>query len=173
MRYFKCIENIGSLNCFTVGKIYETDEYGHCLKDDNGVKWELYTLDGIDIKQQGCSFKELQKCLWNEDFLNSLSSGKFNKNDLKEGDIVILRDGVRGVIFEGCFMSRRHAFGLKWFDDNLKYRNVINGDIMMVIRNGHTIWKRTEKSPTQLKLEELEKKQREIADEMEKLRKEL
>lgn len=35
------------------------------------------------------------------------------------------------------------------------------------------IWKRTEKSPTQLKLEELEKKQREIADEMEKLRKEL
>lgn len=35
------------------------------------------------------------------------------------------------------------------------------------------IWKRTEISPTQLKLEELEKKQREIADEMEKLRKEL
>lgn len=35
------------------------------------------------------------------------------------------------------------------------------------------IWKRTEFSPTQLKLEELEKKQREIADEMEKLRKEL
>ena len=39
--------------------------------------------------------------------------------------------------------------------------------------NRPLIWKREEKSPTQLKLEELEKKQREIADEMEKLRKEL
>ena len=41
------------------------------------------------------------------------------------------------------------------------------------IDNRPLIWKRVELSPTQLKLEELEKKQREIADEMEKLRKEL
>ena len=41
------------------------------------------------------------------------------------------------------------------------------------IENRPLIWKREEKSPTQIKLKELEKKQREIADEMEKLRKEL
>lgn len=36
-----------------------------------------------------------------------------------------------------------------------------------------TLWKLEEKSPQQIKLEELELKQREIADEMAKLRKEM
>ena len=78
----------------------------------------------------------------------------------------------RGII-------RMSSFDEKLLDDS----NMSEYDIMEIrgyadvdqtrIDNRPLIWKRVELSPTQLKLEELEKKQREIADEMEKLRKEL
>lgn len=173
MRYWKCVENSGTLNCFTVGNIYETDDNGLCLKDDEGKQWFSYTLDAIEIKQQGCVFKEIDRCLWDIDFLNSLSNGNFTKSDLKEGDIVLTREGVRRIVFQNSVMSKGWTTDFLYFEEDLRHTREANRDIMEVIRNGHKIWKREEKSPTQLKLEELEKKQREIADEMEKLRKEM
>ena len=84
---------------------------------------------------------------------------------------------------ELCF-SGEHWFPVARLNSNLKYSDMkiveiygrcgSNADAWKLSTDHRNlIWKRTEKSPTQFKLEELEKKQREIADEMEKLRKEM
>ena len=138
-----------------------------------------------------------RNCVNWKDYIEEIEEEGENKmEDLRElikpCYVVVRRDGSICGIFEtnrGLKLQTSLGSGMCSLEDYnknlLKEELKINStDIMEIyglseysfdisINNRHLIWKRNELSPTQLKLEELEKRQREIADEMEKLRKEL
>ena len=138
------------------------------------ASWTSYYKEEIKVKEEG------------ENKMEDL------RELIKPCYVVVRRDGSICGIFEtnkGLKLQTSLGSGMCFLEDYnknlLKEESEINStDIMKIyglseysfdisINNRPFIWKRIELSPTQLKLEELEKKQREIADEMEKLRKEL
>ena len=178
MRYWKCIGNEFN-QYFTIDKIYSTDDNGYDIKDDKNDKYPTKVNEMCSAK-----FEEVNK------------EGEHKMEDLRElikpCYVVVRRNGNICGIFEtngGLKLQTSLGSGMCFLEDYnkslLKQESEIDStDIMEIyglskysfdisIDNRPLIWKREEKSPTQLKLEELEKKQREIADEMEKLRKEL
>ena len=178
MRYWKCIGNEFN-KYFTIDKIYSTDDNGYDIKDDKNDKYPTKVIEMCSAK-----FEEVKE------------EGENKMEDLRElikpCYVVVRRDGSICGIFatnRGLKLQTSLGSGMCFLEDYnknlLKEESEIdNTDIMKIyslskysfdisINNRHLIWKRIELSPTQLKLEELEKKQREIADEMEKLRKEL
>jgi len=120
------------------------------------------------------------------------SNQEFTLADLKPGiHVVKLRENVNGF---GILMAGRILFENKYgelenFNNDLTSKYSNKNDIVEVfeIKNNFylpsnildilnkkyldSIWKRIEKTPTQLKLEELETKQRAIADEIAEIRK--
>ena len=182
MRYWKCVRS-NRENKFTVGKIYRTFEDGDGLIADNRESGWINpsrmskVAEFIEIKEEG------------ENKMEDL------RELIKPCYVVKFRGGVNGwsiamnrsngeIGFNSIDNLRRGIVRMSSFDEKLlDNSNMSEYDIMEIrgyadvdqtrIDNRPLIWKRTEKSPTQIKLEELEKKQREIADEMEKLRKEL
>lgn len=171
MRYWKCIRS-GMENKFTVGETYRTFENGYGLVADNGEK----VVEFIEIKEEGENKME---------DLRELIKPCYVVRFRGEEDWCLAMNRADGTIgFNSINNIRRGIIRMSSLDENLlDNSNMSEYDIMEIrgyadvdqtrIDNRPLIWKRTELSPTQLKLEELEKKQREIADEMEKLRKEL
>ena len=186
MRRFKCLSvDTTNMRHFTIGKIYETD--------DNMLN---YRLDGGDIVSY-CPLIDVERGLVFEEIKEK---GENKMEDLRElikpCMVVRFRDGRIGKV-EQIVNEKLALYDVEdsssWmnFDYNKDLTFLTIGweqwDILEIYGYSHSgnkgyattinsrplIWKRTEISPTQLKLEELEKKQREIADEMEKLRKEL
>lgn len=185
MRRFKCLSvDTTNMRHFTIGKIYETDNNMLNYRLDGGNMAEYCPLIEDGDVERGLVFEEIKE------------EGENKMEDLRElikpCYVVVRRDGSICGIFAtngGLKLQTSLGSGMCFLEDYnknlLKEESEIDStDIMEIyglskysfdisINNRHLIWKRTEKSPTQLKLEELEKKQREIADEMEKLRKEL
>lgn len=118
---------------------------------------------------------------------------EFTKADLKPCMVVVLRSGdicrieqLRDKIVI-CNSRNENSWNALRYDENLLYTGVSGSgwDIMEVYGFGDVgsvdylfkiggrelLYKRIEKSPAQIKLEELESKQREIADEIAKIRK--
>lgn len=178
MRYWKCVS---TPYCnLTVGKVYETDDLGNGLIDDNGSR---HSNDDRIMDFKVSKFEEVK----GEDEVEDL------REMLKVGYVVKYRNGEFRMVMETemgiCFVNSNGYYLAKTdFDKNLKVISMCETfDIVEVYgfkchysdclevssKYRKLIWKREEKSPTEIKLEELEKKQREIADEMEKLRKEL
>jgi hypothetical protein len=135
-----------------------------------------------------------EKWKWNENYVEEVKD--FTLADLKPCMVVELRNGWIGRIEEvkrGLCVSvvnkKTDWNELNDYNEDLTYNGSCgNGwDIMKVYgfcdygcgkyllntEYRELLWERIEKSPQQLKLEELETKQREIADEMAKLRKEM
>lgn len=184
MRRFKCLSvDTTNMRHFTIGKIYETDDDMLNYRLDGGHYCPL--IENGDVAC-GLVFEEIKE------------EGENKMEDLRElikvCYVIKMRDekyafvgqATGGICFDwkdgaSCMMLYDYNKNLCYCDDYPRY------DVMEIYgyskhpyasTNASTegrplIWKRTELSPTQLKLEELEKKQREIADEMEKLRKEL
>ena len=128
----------------------------------NCVNWKDYIEE---IKEEGENKMEDLRELIKPCYLLVLEDGKKVKTIETQDGIAIQYDGISMSGWDNlsCVISRvKKVYGLcrygaKQGEFSEEYRELI--------------WKRNELSPTQLKLEELEKKQREIADEMEKLRK--
>lgn len=98
---------------------------------------------------------------------------EFTKSDLKELDVVVMRNTKRYVYFQEEFLSKIEDLFLNdYYVHLLRLDKQNEYDIVQVVRNKEVIWERIEKSPLQIKLEELEKQQRAIADEIAKLREE-
>ena len=144
-------------------------------------------------KGEYCSIEFYEK---EEDFtiLEWSDFKDFTLADLKPCMVVKIRDGRLALVVErkdGLAISKledvsQGLIGLKRFDNALLVAKEKNSDydIMIVydfsdscditlINDRKILYQRIEKSPTQIKLEELETKQREIADEMAQLRKEM
>ena len=171
MRKWKCVLTKYPEH-FTVGKVYEENR------------------DGLFTNNKG----QMDHCK-PEDFTNSTFEEvkEFTKADLKPCMVVILRSGdicrieqLRNKLVI-CNSRNENSWNALRYDENLLYTGV-NGsgwDIMEVYGFGDVgsvnylfkvgrrelLYKRIEKSPAQIKLEELESKQREIADEIAKIRK--
>lgn len=112
----------------------------------------------------------------------------FTKDMLVAGKHVVEdRDGDKFVVM-GDFLSgvREYSELCEYTHDLLNqdtdfpqldimkvYEINTQGTLSRIIAEANLVWQRQEKSPAQLKLEELEAKQREIADQMEQLRKSL
>ena len=185
MRYWKCVESKRE-DWFTVGKIYRSED------DRNGV-----IDDQKDVRGDGVFSNTLYKFteVTEQDYIKQ-EEGETKMEDLRElikpcyavrirdgrwliafmrkdGDIAMqeIRDISWGVTLVSSFTKDLCNSNSSQYDI-MEIRSCADGD-QTNIESRDVIWKRTEKSPTQLKLENLEKKQREIADEMEKLRKEL
>lgn len=187
MRRFKCLSvDTTNMRHFTIGKIYETDNNMLNYRLDGGNMADYCPLIEDGDVERGLVFEEIKE------------EGENKMEDLRElikvCYVIKMRDekyafvgqATGGICFDwkdgaSCMMLYDYNKNLCYCDDYPRY------DVMEIygyskhpyastnasIEGRPLIWKRTELSPTQLKLEELEKKQREIADEMEKLRKEL
>ena len=178
MRRFKCLSvDTTNMRHLTIGKIYETDDNMLNYRLDGGHYCPL--IENGDVAC-GLVFEEIKE------------EGENKMEDLKEllkvGYIVKFEDNKLSKIeinsYAELSFSGEHWFPLERLKSDLTYSDMkiievygrcsSNADAWKLSTdNRELIWKRTEISPTQLKLEELEKRQREIADEMEKLRKEL
>jgi len=181
MRYWKCVRS-NRENKFTVGKIYRTFEDGDGLIADNRESGWINpsrmskVAEFIEIKEEGENKME---------DLRELIKPCYVVRFRGEEDWCLAMNRTDGTIgFNSINNIRRGIIRMSSLDENLLDNSKMSEYDIMEIRgygnvnqfdteNRPLIWKRTELSPTQLKLEELEKKQREIADEMEKLRKEL
>ena len=176
----KCLDVRGYNKYYTKGKVYEVID---------GV----FTYDGGDVIENITSFDDFNirtSAMW-----ELIEDSSDLREWIKPCYVVRFRCGVHGwcvamnrsngeIGFNSIDNLRRGIVRMSSFDEKLlDNSNMSEYDIMEIrgyadvdqtrIDNRPLIWKREEISPTQLKLEELEKKQREIADEMEKLRKEL
>ena len=172
----------GSKRYFTYNKIYEIKDGVLIL--DNGTRLTNIKNFSSICYNINATFEEVKE------------EGENKMEDLRElikpCYVVVRRDGsICGIFATNGGLKLQTSLGsgmcfLEDYNKNLlkEESEIDNTDIMEIyglskysfdisINNRPLIWKRTEISPTQLKLEELEKKQREIADEMEKLRKEL
>ena len=175
----KCLDTTGCNKSYTNGKIYEVVD-GVFTCDDG------YNILGIDSFDD---FNNMTSAMWGlvEDSsdLRKLIKPCYVVRFRGENEWCLAmnrRDGTIG--FNSINDIRRGITRMSGLDKNLLDNSKMpEYDIMEIrgyadvnqfeIETRPLIWERTELSQTQLKLEELEKKQREIADEMEKLRKEL
>jgi hypothetical protein len=125
--------------------------------------------------------------IWNECLVEAL---QFTKADLKPCMVVVRRDGsVCGIFQAGGILKMQENLKivnchLGAYKDDLTSFNGSKYDVMQVFdfaddrfdistENRELLWERIEKSPQQIKLEELENKQREIADEIRKISEEM
>mgnify|MGYP001769968918 CR=1 FL=1 len=103
---------------------------------------------------------------------------------IRDGKWLIALNMEDGTIEMFEIGSLKAIINIREFDKELKEKNSMQSYDIMEIRGypktfsldekrRKKIWERIEKSPTQIKLEELEKEQRKIADEIAELRKEL
>ena len=180
---------------FKIRALKSDDDYfikGDVIEFKNGhTRWR----DGEDSCEYE-SYKEFIKdnYLW-EDFLELIEEKEEENKieDLRElikpCYVVVRRDGSIAGVFEGKRGMRLQAsMGTTFcdvvdYDKNLEKRGK-EYDIMEVyglpnysmdisINNRPLIWKREEKSPTQLEIESIELEQRKLADRLSELRKEL
>lgn len=180
MRKWRCIKS-NNKKCFTVGKIYTTDDNGYNLIGDDGE-------DGWCPIWQMCENAEFEEIYEDEEIQS------FTQSDLKPCMFVKLRgyeewciiiqakDGlhINSLKDMHCISSVENYVDFKnrtssvvGIFDIVEVKDLNSSTSSHTIINSKTLWKLEEKSPQQIKLEELELKQREIADEMAKLRKEM
>ena len=179
MRKWRCIKS-NNKECFTVGKIYTTDDYGNGLTSDDGdddwcrpsimretaefeeVKKEITSFTQSDLKP--CMFVKLRG--YEEWCIIIQAKNGLHINSLKD---------MRCMASINNYVDFRHVYNGKDFRqfDILEVKDVNDKFSCHKTINSPTLWKLEEKSPQQIKLQELELKQREIADEMAKLRKEM
>lgn len=174
----RCLSTEG-YTCFTKGKVYEIND-GSITTDNGHVDYKYKSLS--DFRNRvGAKFEEVF-----DDDLRKL---------IKPCMLVRCRDRVlrmaiqcEGEIVLKTSESIRYI-DFSNYDNNLllKKRTMEYLDIIEVygytnsrftsleIRKDYRdlIWKREEKSPQQIKIEEIERKQRELADELAELRKDM
>lgn len=163
MRRWKCISvNTGNENCFSVGKVYETDKNGYKAVLDNG-----YILKNLSIPGEMESFSDLR----------FLEIKDFTKSDLQEGDIIVCRNSFRLVYFNKKFMDGNMVnTELTRYEDNLIRRTFPNKmpefDVMQIYRNNELIFERIEKTEKQIELEKLKGNIKELEKRIEEMEKE-
>lgn len=169
-------------------ELYEICDYYKNLRlREHGVPFRAKTLDGISI----CSniVREI-------DLERVVKMKEFTKSDLQVGYVVEVADKENNKTFlmkvengkEGkCLSSKEAWFPIDNLKENMIYKSVFNNYVVTKIYGFSTninawkvstdsrdlLWERVEKSPLQIKLEELEKQQRTIADEIASLREEI
>ena len=148
--------------------ISDFKEWTDRMNYTNQSKWEL-------IEEKGENKMEDLRELLEQGFVVKHIDDKLSKIEMNsEGKLVISGDD------HWCLVDKltKELYGYNG-DTKVAIKEIYgysdyNSHAHKVSLDGRElIWKRIELSPTQLRLEELEKKPREIADEIEKLRKEL
>jgi len=123
------------------------------------------------------------------EFENMIKGDIMTKSDLVVGEHVVkIRQGDLYLVLKNELTGTKryfeanldnHTETLEYKGESDKHFDIIEvfemnyGFVLKNLEDGtnlKSIWKRQEKSPTQIKLEELETKQREIADEIKQLR---
>jgi len=98
----------------------------------------------------------------------------FTKDDLEDGYRVVLRNGEPKFVLKRA-NSLNDVGGYKHntlanYDETLIFQGIPHFDIMQVYdREDNLVWEREEKTEKQIKIEELQRKAQEIADELKKL----
>ena len=163
---FQMIKTIGAVGKITDAEIV-SPKYRVMFEDDD--QW-CYNEEDLEKENDMEDLRKLIKPCYAVKFRNGNYAITFMRKD-------------NGINFNRIEDISNGVTKLSDFDENLMDNDGYSHyDIMEIrgyadvnqknIEGRGIIWKREEKAPTQLKLEELEKKQREIADEMKKLRKE-
>ena len=145
--------------------MYKIHEYSKDWRfKERGVPFYVKTLDGIEVCDNIVREIDLER-------VDNMK--EFTKSDLQEFDEVVYRDSEKNIYYQSNFRGGCTR-NIHYYNKDLTRDDYYTeADIMQVIRNGEVIWERVEKSPIQIKLEELEKQQRTIADVIASLRKEL
>ena len=176
----KCLDVRGYDEYYTKGKVYEvvdgvfTYDNGYVIENITSFEdFNIRTAAMWELIEDSSDLRELIKPCYVVRFRGGTSgwciamnrsNGRIGFNSIDNLQRGIVRmSSLDEKLLDNSNMSEYDIMEIRGYADVDQTR----------IDNRPLIWKRTELSPTQLKLEELEKKQREIADEMEKLRKEL
>ena len=147
-----------------------------CYK--NGYRFTGLSCSDVIVMESAIEFEKMIK------------GDTMTKSDLVVGKHVVkTREGKYYLVLENELVGLNNYFGscLKFHNEYLNYENCSHCDIVEIYvmkigfilnnlkdeTNLTSIWKRQEKSPTQLKLEELENEQRELADKIKQLRESL
>ena len=167
MRKWRCVSvNDGNKGCFTVGKIYYTNDNGYGVTTDSGAILTNISL----LKEMKCYGGKLQ-------FIEVVEVKDFTKSDLKEGDIVVTRNDCKLVFFNKRFTNCTNVNSKleKWEIDLIRktsFNRLPEFDIMQVYRNGELIFERFEKSQKQIELEKLKENIKELEKRIEEMEKE-
>lgn len=160
MRRWRCIRRDEGQK-LTVGKIYKTDDDEMNLINDSG---EIHSRNVKITEYDFSKFEEV------------FTFDSFTKSDLEECDVVYTRDRDRLVYFDESIFKCDNAIPMhisiyNYYDD-LTHINCKCCDIMEVYRNKQLIYKREEKSASQLKVEELEKTIAKAMEQIDEIKKE-
>lgn len=181
MRKWRCIKS-NDKKYWTVGKIYITNDDGKGLVSDNDKDYKPNWIEPWRMREHwhlGAEFEEdlsftqsdLKPCMfvklrgYEEWCIIIQAKNGLHINSLK--DMRCISSVENYVNFRNRTSSVVSIF------DIVEVKDLNSSTSSHTTINSETLWKLEEKSPQQIKLEELELKQREIADEMAKLRKEM
>jgi len=161
------------------GSLFSVGEVVVLLRDDGSSSPWFKAVDGDALHAVHLSKLDVYKKEEGKKMKN------FTKADLKDWMVVERRNGHMEVvcIAQGLLLDVKCGHNhLDRVNVDLTSKNSRKWDVVAVYshfgdrRNsfsdfkiGNLIWKREEKTATQLKIEEIEKKQRELADELEEL----
>lgn len=169
-------------------ELYEIYEHSEDWRlKERGVPFYAKTLDGIKICYNIVREIDLKR-------VDKMK--EFTKSDLQVGYVVEITDKENSKTFlmkvengkQGeCLSGKEAWFPIDNLKENMIYKSDFNKYVVTKIYGFSTninawklstedrklLWERVEKSPIQIKLEELEKQQRAIADEIAKIREEL
>ena len=157
---------------------------------ERGVPFRAKTLGGISICYNIVREVDLERV----DNMKKMKD--FTKSDLQVGYVVEITDKENSKTFlmkvengkEGeCLSGEKAWFPIDKLKENMIYKSDFNNYVVTKIYGFATninawkvstnsrelLWERAEKSPMEIKLEELEKQQRTIADEIASLREEI
>ena len=149
-----------------VGKIYRVEN--GCLENENGMGSNRYK----DVTELNCVMASK--------FEEVLDIPQPHKSLLKSGMKVVYRSGIEKYVFlpADVFMDENGTTGnsLSYYSDDMLFKSCSfsspsSQDIMEIYtEDGELIAKREEKSAKDIKIEELEKRMRELADEIAELK---
>lgn len=115
---------------------------------------EIVKIDEVSDRDYKCSSLEKNELWWMGE--DEFVEWKFTKSDLKDGDIVTQRNGLKKMVFENKLYGSNHFVSLTYYTEDLKDANGDEEyDIIKIERPGkyNTIFERKEEI-----LDEVEKK---------------
>ena len=160
----KCV--VSETDIWKVGKIYKV--VNGCLENENGMGSNRYKDVTEMNRVMASQFEEV------------LDIPQPHKSLLKSGMKVVYRSGVEKYVFlpADVFMDENGTTGnsLSYYSDDMLFKSCSfsspsSQDIMEIYtEDGELIARREEKSAKDTKIEELEKRMRELADEIAELK---
>lgn len=133
---------------------------GHNILYCSGADYFFNHKDCEDNKE--ITYKELMTLAYGEDTMSTQK--EFTKSELKDGMVVVYRDGDERYVFGDTLFLLHEGLGaqLYRFNEDLTHLEYETMDIVEVKYMGESLWKRSEQTEQQKQLAELKAAQEQL-----------